>query len=55
MNYATIITNIYLNMGRALVNSFDIELSFTCIERAIEYADISDNQSVKKRVCDVCT
>lgn len=54
MNYATIITNIYLNMGRALVNSFDIELSFTCIERAIEYADISDNQSVKKRVCDVC-
>ena len=54
MNYATIITNIYLNMGRALVNSFDIELSFACIERAIEYADISDNQSVKKRVCDVC-
>ena len=54
MNYATIITNIYLNMGRALVNSFDIELSFACIERAIEYAVISDNQSVKKRVCDVC-
>lgn len=54
MKYATIIANIYLNMGRALVHSFDIELSFTCIEAAIKYAVISNNQSVKKRVCDVC-
>ena len=54
MKYATIIANIYLNMGRALVNSFDIELSFVCIETAIKYAVISNNQSVKKRVCDVC-
>lgn len=54
MKYAAIVADIYLDMGHALVNSLDVELSFSCIETAIEYAVISNNQSVKKRVCDVC-
>lgn len=54
MKYAAIVADIYLDMGHALVNPLDVELSFSCIETAIEYAVISNNQYVKKRVCDVC-